>query len=75
MTSTSTELIAVSGRGSRKAAVKAVDVHFLLCGTHGALQQFLEARHSFEGLAGVVEHVQTGHRSIGAGRQRRCGGI
>lgn len=32
-------------------------VHFFLCRAHGAVQQFLEARNSFQGLASVVEHV------------------
>ena len=50
-----------SWRGSPGKAVKGWrGSHFFLGGSHGALQQLLKARNSFQGLAGVVEHVLGG---------------
>jgi hypothetical protein len=62
MTSTSTELKKISF--SLERAWEAVSnwrgSHFVLGGSHGALQQLLKARNSFQRLAGVVEHVLGG---------------
>lgn len=56
MTSTSTLLGAVSSTRGGGMACGAVSVHFLLGGTHLALQNFLETGYSFQCLAGVVQH-------------------
>lgn len=37
--------------------MRPMDLHFLLGGTHGAVQQFLEARNPFQRLTSVGEHV------------------
>lgn len=61
MTSTSTELQRVVRASSLFLSLslckQAVNVHFFLGGTHGALQDFLETWNTLEGLAGKVEHV------------------
>ena len=59
MTSTSTLLCCCQFESGGMACGEAVNVHFLLVGSHLALQDFLETGNSLQCLAGVVQHSRS----------------
>ena len=59
MTSTSTLLCNCQSMFGGMGWSEAVNVHFLLVGSHLALQDFLETGDSFQCLAGVVQHSRS----------------
>lgn len=78
-TSTDDENVDVAVRMSahlwagRMRGGEAVNVHFFLVGSHGALQNFLEAGDSFQCLASVIQH-SPGGRAEGKAIEQSAGG-
>jgi hypothetical protein len=57
------------------ACEEAVNVHFFLVGSHGALEDFLEAGDSFQCLASVVQHSPGGRAEVKAIEQSAGGAV
>ena len=73
MTRTSTLLCGCQLVSVQAACGEAVNVHFFLVGSHGALQNFLEAGDSFQCLASVIQH-SPGGRAEGKAIEQSAGG-